>query len=277
MLHHRLLSLLFLVLSGIMTATAAKVDTITITTKLLPEPMTIQVITPDVKDANRKFPTTYLLNGYDGDYTSWTVIRKDLADLADKYGMVMVLPSGMDSWYFDAPANPKMKMETFFTTELVPYIDSHYPTIQDPAQRAITGLSMGGHGALWLAMRHSDIWKNGGSTSGGVNIVPFGTRWKIPKALGPNPTRQTLYNHSVASQAAKLVPGQVNIIFDCGVDDFFHTVNANLHDQLVKAKIPHDYISRPGNHSRTYWANSLPYQLMFFNENFKKAAAKAAN
>jgi len=261
---------LFLACS-LMCAVAAKVDTISISTKLLPKPMHAVVITPSAAagDSSKKFPTVYLLNGYSGDHKSWLIIRPDLPALADHYGMVMVCPDGMDSWYWDAPANPKMKMESFITKELVPYIDSHYPTKKDAAQRAISGLSMGGHGALWLAMRHPDIWKNCGSTSGGVNIIPFRQKWKIPKALGATYNEAVWKSHTVAAQAAKIRPGQNNIIFDCGSDDFFHKVNADLHNQLLNAKIPHDYISRPGNHSQTYWRNAILYQLLFFNEQFK--------
>ena len=269
------LSALVLTLLTVLAIQAARVDTLTIHSPLLHKPMKVTMVTPDAAaDKTRKFPTVYLLNGYGGDYRSWLTIQPRLKELADLYGMILVAPDGMDSWYFDAPANPKMKMESFFTKELVPFIDANFQTIDNPSQRAITGLSMGGHGALWLAMRHPDIWKNCGSTSGGVNIVPFGQKWKIPHALGAKPSAKTLAAHSVSTVAKTIKPGQNNIIFDCGADDFFFKVNSDLHNQLLNQKVPHDYISRPGGHSLKYWANSILYQLLFFNENFVKAAAK---
>ena len=67
-----------------------------------------------------------------------------------------------------------------------------------------------------------------------------------------------------------LQPGQLNIIFDCGVDDFFIEVNRNLHQALLEKKIDHDYIERPGNHSMTYWRNSILYQLVYFSNSFRK-------
>lgn len=268
-------STLLLALCAIFAVQASRVDTLTIRTAKLPKPMKVTMITPDAaQDKTKKFPSVYLLNGYGGDHRAWITCQPRLKDLADQYGMIIIAPDGMDSWYFDAPANPKMKMETFFTQELVPFIDANFQTIDNPAQRAIMGLSMGGHGAMWLAMRHPDIWKNCGSTSGGLNIVPFGKKWKIPQALGANPSAKTLSEHSVATVAKTLKPGQLNIIFDCGCDDFFHKVNADLHKQLLEQKIPHDYISRPGGHSQKYWANSVLYQLLFFNENFRRAAGK---
>jgi S-formylglutathione hydrolase FrmB len=52
-------------------------------------------------------------------------------------------------WYFDSPANKDFMYETYICKELVGYVDSHYATIATRKGRAITGLSMGGHGALF--------------------------------------------------------------------------------------------------------------------------------
>lgn len=252
-------------------ASAFVTDTISVPAKNLESPMQVTVIVPDSKAAS--VPVVWLLNGYGGDYTSWGKVRPDLGQLADRYGMMMVMPSGMDSWYWDSPVNPKMQMETFFTTELVPYIRAKYPQASPRADlNAITGLSMGGHGAFWLATRHPDLWGNMGSTSGGVNILPFPEKWKMAKALGPmdqNPQRWR--EHTVINLVPQIKANGQNIIFDCGSEDFFHGVNADLHKALLDAKVPHDYISRPGNHSGKYWNNSIQYQLLFFDNCFRKA------
>lgn len=257
------------------TANAFVTDTITVESALIPEPMKVTVITPDAASKAVTVPVVYLLNGYGGDYRAWGNIRPDMGELADQYGIVIVSPSGMDTWYWDSPVLKNQQMETFFTTVLVPEIDNRYPVSRDPRFRAITGLSMGGHGALWLGTRHPDIWGNIGSTSGGVDIRPFPERWKMARALGDYASNKERWD---ASTVINLVPqmkenGQ-NIIFDCGSEDFFHQVNANLHQALLDAKVPHDYISRPGNHNAKYWGNSVLHQLLYFNENFK-AAKKA--
>ncbi len=252
---------------------AARVDTVSLTTACLPLPEPVVVVTPDAADEGRRFPSVYLLNGFTGDHTNWiNTIRPDLPAMADRFGMVFVLPHGRDSWYWDSPADSTMRMETFFTKELIPYIDANYPTVPEAAMRAITGLSMGGHGALWLAMRHSGIWGNAGSMSGGVDIRPFPERWKMKQWLGPKaqfPERWDSY--TVASLVPSLAPGQLNIIFDCGSEDFFAEVNAALHRALLDAGIPHDYTSRPGTHNVAYWRNAVLYHLLYFNEAFYKA------
>jgi S-formylglutathione hydrolase FrmB len=130
---------------------------------------------------------------------------------------------------------------------------------------------MGGHGALYLAFRHPDVFGNAGSMSGGVDIRPFPGNWNLNNALG------TMEAHPERWEAAAVVnlvknirPGQVNIYFDCGVDDFFAGVNDNLHRVLLEAGIPHDYVSRPGAHTWEYWNNSILHHLLFFSEAFNR-------
>lgn len=247
-------------------ASAATVDTLTVESKHLDTPMRVTVAVPD---ADGRHPSVYLLNGYTGDYTSWIKLRPDMGELADKYGFVIVMPDGRDSWYWDS--RPGLEMESFFVEDLVPYIDSSLPTIPDPAKRAISGLSMGGHGAMWLGIRHSDIWGSAATMSGGVDIRPFAGRWNMAKLLGPKDENTEKWeSHTVANLVKQLKPGQLNILIDCGVDDFFSQVNRHLHQSLLDAGIDHDYIERPGGHSGKYWANSVLYHLLFFNEAFKK-------
>ena len=62
--------------------------------------------------------------------------------------------------------------------------------------------------------------------------------------------------------------GELKIIFDCGLDDFFLEVNRNLHKKLMDRKIDHDYIERPGGHNVAYWHNSIDYQVLFFEKFF---------
>ena len=215
------------------------------------------------------FPSVYVLHGASGDYSNWPK-KKNLEQVATQYGVVMICPDGQDSWYFDSPIDPKMQFETFISRELVADVDSHYRTFRSAKMRAITGLSMGGHGALWNAFRHPDVWGSCGSMSGGVDITKFTDRWHIKARLGnyeDNPERW--HQHAVVNLVPSIQPGQ-NIIIDDGADDFFYQVNGNLHEALLKAKIPHDFTIRPGAHSWKYWINALDYHMLFFSKAFSK-------
>lgn len=254
-----------------MTARAASVDTLSVPATYIESPMKVVVVKPDAA-ATQACPTVYILHGYGGDYRTWIdKTRPDLPALSDRYGMIFVMPDGRDSWYWDSPEDSTMQMESFITRELVPYIDATLPTVKSREARAITGLSMGGHGALWLAMRHPDLFGSAGSMSGGVDIRPFPKSWKMAQWIGPrdaNPARWDAY--TVAGLVPTLKPGELNIVIDCGTDDFFAPVNRQLHTSLLEAGIPHDYTERPGKHTHIYWANSILYHLLFFNEAFKK-------
>lgn len=89
-------------------AAAFRTDTVAVPTTNIPAPAKATVITPDKAADGTKCPTVYILNGFGGDYRSWTSITdKNLGRLADLYGMILVMPDGMNSWYWDSPQNLK--------------------------------------------------------------------------------------------------------------------------------------------------------------------------
>ncbi len=233
-------------------------------------PSTVYII----EDDTTRYPVLYLLHGATGCYSDW-IKKADLHWLADRYDVIIVCPDGQDSWYFDSPVDPKMQFETYVSKELVAYIDSHYPTYANRYMRAITGLSMGGHGALFLAFRHPDVFWSCGSMSGNMDITQFPDSWHIKDRLGnyeSNPQRWR--DHAVCNQLDKvknspLKPAQ-NIIIDDGLNDIFIKNNIAMHDQMVEMGIDHDFTVRPGRHSWDYWVNSLDYHMMFFVKAFNR-------
>lgn len=219
-----------------------------------------------------QYPVVYLLHGYGGDYSNWIKKKPELEDAASEYSIIIVCPDGEASWYWDSPVNPKSQYETYIINELIPYIDDNYRTIPEAKMRAITGLSMGGHGGLWLGLRHPDVFGACGSMSGGVNIIPFPEKWEMKLALGNYTSNKSVWeSHTVINLVPTLnkKSGQ-KITFDCGSDDFFFKVNNELHEALLKADIPHDYTVRPGKHNWAYWCNSIDYQLLFFAKSFSE-------
>jgi len=218
------------------------------------------------------FPVVYLLNGHGGNHKSWsTVINLD--SLATVNRMIIVCPDGRNSWYWDSPIDTTMQMESYITTELVPWVDANYRTRPTAANRAITGLSMGGHGGLWIGLRHPELFGNAGSTSGGVDIRPFPKKWNIADRLGPytdNPKRWD--EHTVMTLVEKVKPGLCNIIFDCGTEDFFYKVNCELERVMTRRGIRHTFITSEGAHTSSYWHKSIQPQLRFFKSKFYPSA-----
>lgn len=247
---------------------AARIDSLSFSSPRLPEAMAVRVVVPD--DAVPPLPVVYMLNGYDGDCDQWLTTAPELPALADRYGMMFVLPSGMDSWYVDSPVRKDMQMESFIVQELIPAIDRRYPS--DASRRAVTGLSMGGHGALTLAMDHPDLFVAAGSTSGGVDLLPFARRWNLAAVLGAPEANPGVWENVTAVSKVRGLrerAPRLRIIFDCGTDDFFAGVNRALHEKMLGEGVPHDYISRPGRHAHSYWRNAIRYHLLFFDNVFR--------
>lgn len=162
------------------TASAARIDTVAVFSAKMQRDIPALVVVPDA-GAGRRMPVLYLLHGYSGSYMTWQRDVTDLRPLADAYGMIIACPDGENSWYWDSPLDPASQFETFVSQEFPDWIDAHYPTIPSREGRAVTGLSMGGHGALWTALRHKDRFGAAGSTSGGVDIRPFPDSWEMKK------------------------------------------------------------------------------------------------
>ena len=249
----------------------AIVDTIEVMSVKMGRTIKNTVVLPaqytEKKNPIRFFPVVYLLHGAQGSYRDWPK-KADLRSLASQYGVIIVCPDGQDSWYFDSPIDPKFQFETYVVYELRNYIETHYRTLNHSKYRAITGLSMGGHGALWLAWRHPDIYGSCGSMQGGVDIYNFPNRWKVNERLGEFESNKEVWReHSVMSLVPTLEPGQ-NIVIDAGKNDIFIEANNALHEALDKQGIPHDYTVRPGKHSWSFWVNALDYQMLFFFKAF---------
>ena len=71
----------------------------------------------------------------------------------------------------------------------------------------------------------------------------------------------------------KIKTNELALIIDCGVDDFLIEPNRELHRRLVYNKVAHEYTERPGEHTWTYWENSLPYHVLFFSRILEKNGA----
>jgi S-formylglutathione hydrolase FrmB len=254
----------------------ARVDTLTIHSKAMQKKIKCVVITPDNPKAAEGWPVVYLLHGYSGDYANWIKRVPALQQHANEYNLMIVCPDGgFSSWYFDSPVDKNIRYETHIIKEVIPVIDSTYHTRKGKQYRAITGLSMGGHGGLFLGLRNNELFGACGSMSGGVDLKSTGYKFDIEKRIGDstnNNNNKYWKDYSVIDMIDKYKDLGSAMIIDCGTEDFFYKINSNLHKKMLELKIPHEYIERPGKHDWDYWRNAVQYQLLFFSNYFKKAA-----
>lgn len=262
----------------------AYIDTLSVKSPSMNRVLPAAVVLPDSYHQNtNNYPVIYLLHGAYGDFKDWLVkLPKPhvVQALADQYQIIFVLPEGGTfSFYLDSPWDENSQYETHIIRELIPYIDSIYRTINIPSGRAITGLSMGGQGALYLAARNPGIFGAAGSMSGAVNLDIHS--WELPEddikrlyqgfvnTMGMDQIdRDFLIEHSATSLTKKMKENNIPLIIDCGVDDFLISSNRLLNKKLRELNVPHDYIERPGAHNWSYWQNALLYHVLFFSEFF---------
>ena len=272
---------LSLIAFGVFVATsfAANKNVLTLNTKseCMKKDIPAIVVLPDSYQTQKEpFPVIYLLHGQDGNYAGWANgTQPQLQKIASQHNIIFVCPDGANSWYLDSPIDPAIKYETYITKELIPLIDAKFNTVKDRKGRAIIGLSMGGHGAMYLAINHQDLFGACGSLSGAVDMRTRTDNGHIIRALGEYSKNKELWHeHSVITSLHKIKPNSLAITIDCGTSDFLYNDNEALHKKLLYLNIPHDYTTRPGAHTHQYWGNAIRFQTVFFDEYFKRQKIK---
>ena len=248
-----------------------QVDTISVFSAKMHKEIKNVIVVPENYSAKKHYPVVYLLHGYSDNYAKWIKTVPNIKALSTEHQFIIVCPDGgYSSWYLDSPVDSTFQYESFIVKDLLSYVDAHYATIPDRAARAITGLSMGGHGALYLAIRNKNLFAHAGSMSGGVDLRFSTKKYDLAKRLGDfEKSPDEWNNRSVINMVEDLKNKELDLIIDCGTSDFFYQINAALHRRLMALNIDHDYIERPGIHNWDYWTNSINYQFLFFDGCFK--------
>jgi S-formylglutathione hydrolase FrmB len=257
---------------------AATVDTIDVYSCLMQKEIKTVVIKPDgYKKKKAAFAVVYLLHGFSGNYSNWISKVPAIKEYADQNKIMIVCPDGgYSSWYINSPIDETYQYESFVANELVHHIDNNYKTIKNSNARALTGLSMGGFGGIYVGLKHPKTFGAIGSMSGALELTLItDKRYQLYKRLGDSTTYNTTWKkYSTFAMIDTIAVTNQSIIVDCGVDDFVLPFNEELHKRLMKRKINHDYILRPGKHDWPYWSNAIQYQIVFFSDFFKKNSAK---
>jgi S-formylglutathione hydrolase FrmB len=265
----------------------AKVDTILVYSKAMNKNLKAAVTTPSsYQKGNQNYPVVYLLHGGSGAFSDWHQKVNEpglVGKMAEAYDLIIVTPGvGPASYYYDSPLLDSVRYETYMIQELIPHIDKSYRTLAKKESRAITGLSMGGHGAITLSAKHPELFVAAGSMSGVMNID---TRmWKVGEdfrklrqegqkaMLGAylNYDGPTFSTYTAVGLVSQIKSNGLALIIDCGVEDFLIDTNRQMHQLLLANGTPHEYIERPGAHTWPYWTEALPVHLLFFNKYLKR-------
>jgi S-formylglutathione hydrolase FrmB len=271
-------------------AAAVTLDCEAIPSKILGRPVDVCVALPPGYEtsAPKRYPTLYFLHGLFENERSWSErggeqIWEDLISAGQLQKFLVVLPDGGKTFYVNS-FDGRERYEDFFIQELVPAIDKKYRTIPEVSARGISGTSMGGYGALHLAMDHPDVFGSASAQSAALlpkfpNPLPTEGRWgfyaRVLQEPFGSPLNEayfdannplTLAEHPERFQHLKLY-------FDCGDHDRYgFEAGAELLDRILTAKgFPHEFVLRPGGHGWSYLAQYLKYSLLFHSHEFREA------
>jgi len=254
-----------LFLTGI-TIQASTTETIKVYSPSMKKEISVIVISPSV--TTQLSNTIYILHGYTGN--PQRTLEKDIPTLvnrADKEQTIFVLPDGnYNRWYVNSPVNQASQYETFIGSELVTYIDKHYPTLKNRSNRGLLGWSMGGYGTLLIGSQYSQTFGILGSICGALDIRTFGNDYQVDKVLGPKSKLWEQY--VISNRIAYFKTSNQQLILDCGTEDPLITQNRTFHQLLTDQAIPHEYMERLGKHDTAYWSEAAEIQLLYFNRFF---------
>ncbi len=235
-----------------------------------------------------RYPVLYFLHGLFENERSWSErggqqILEELLAQGQLGSFIVVLPDGGRTFYVNS-LDGRNRYEDFFINELVPLIDRNYRTIAQPVARGISGTSMGGYGALHLAMRHSDFFGSASAHSAALlpkfpDPIPSEGRWafyaRVLEAPFGSPLNEAYMEASSPLTLAEHPErfGGLKLYFDCGDKDRYgFEEGAQVLDRILnEKKFPHEFALRPGGHGWTYLNQYLKYSLLFHWRWFQEA------
>jgi len=239
---------------------AARVEEATFHSASVDRDMRYLVILPHDYGAGRSFPVLYLLHGLYGDYKNWDT-RTGIETYAKEMSFLIVMPDADDSWYTNSATVPADKFEDYIANDLISEIERKYRTIRDRRARAIAGLSMGGYGAVKLALKYPDRFAFAASLSGAFNAPrdldhlrpEFGAR--LLEVFGQAGNRARTENDVFLLR--KIAQDDPYFYLACGTADFFLDTNRALAAQLSAQQVAYEYHETSGGHTWEYWDSAL--------------------
>jgi len=243
---------------------------------------------PDYETSKRSYPVVYLLHGYSDNETAWIQfgevhLTADRAIASREIPpMIIVMPDAKVTFYVNDAAG-KDRYEDMFFQEFIPYIEKTYRIRGQKEFRAVSGLSMGGYGALIYALKHPDMFVACAPFSAAVwtdeeiLAMPSDGFIRRMERIGCTDLNNRLcenWRKNSVLDLVKTLPKEkiesVRFYIDCGDDDFLIKGNMALHALMTDLKIKHEFRVRDGAHNWVYWRTGIGDALKFIGESFHR-------
>ena len=288
----RFICLLFLI-AGSSANAQSRIDCSALNSRILKQVIRYCVYLPAGYDAGaaehpaRRYPVLYFLHGLgDNEQTlfnsgGWTLVD-DLRNQHKMGDFLIVAPEGRRTFYINS-ADGLVRYNDFFLQEFIPHVEGKYRIHSGRAGRAISGISMGGYGALRFAFAHPELFSAVSAQSAALitespQALDSASQTGAPLAgvLGAvfgKPINVAHWNaNSPLVLAKRNAPAlrKTAIYFNCGQDDNygFEKGAAALHDELQKEGVKHEYHAYPGDHSLNYFLSHFAEVMEFHSKAF---------
>lgn len=236
--------------------------------------MQYRVVMPADSSPREKLRTVYLLHGGGGNFHDWTNYS-DVAKYAEQ-ALILVMPEGNSSYYANAAERPKDRYEDYIIKDLIEDVESKFPAMNQREGRAIAGVSMGGFGAINLALRHPELFAFAAGISAAVDVPsrPFSIKrleqWRRFRAIfGPWEGAVQKSNDPfllVRSADTQNVP---YFFLTCGEQEGLLAPNRQFASLLEARHFSYEFHTAPGDHNWKQWDEWLPELFRSLEEHLK--------
>ncbi len=208
---------------------------------------------PHDYDPARTYPLLVLLHGIGSDYRGWTTYTR-IARYVAAYDLIVACPDGDSGWYTNA-ANGGERREDDIIQDFVGHLQATFPLVPPGKGWGIGGLSMGGYGAVKIAIKHPQFFGTAVSHSGAFEKMQTAS---VHPVFGDPETDRALRHREnpfwLVEQALCRWPTERPRLFlDCGAEDTLLTANRRFSDHLNFVGYPCCYRELPGQHTWPYW------------------------
>ena len=239
------------------------VETVAFESAVLGRTAEMNVLVPEA--GRSRYPTVYIHHGLSDTYETFFA-RTDLEEYARDVEMIIVTPDGAEGWYCNDPREGGLAWEDHIASEVVQHVEANFPAMDTRQGRAMAGFSMGGYGAMMLALKHANrfaaVCTQAGSFAFGHELRPDRPeRSAFMQAVAPPGGEYDLY--VITEELAASGGTAMAIRFDVGTDDHLLEHNRQFHAHLERLGIAHEYEEVQGGHEWSYVNRQLPTTLSF--------------
>lgn len=222
-----------------------------------------RVVLPAAIGIGQKLPVVYLLHGGGGNFRNWTN-WSDVARYAEN-GSILVMPDGGNSYWTNSAGKPQDRYEDYIVQDLIPDVEAKFPAATGRSNRAIAGVSMGGFGAVKIALRHPELFVFAGGISSSLDVPsrPFSIKrpaqWMEHRSVfgpwGGESQRENDPYELVRTADPTATPF---LFLTCGEQEGLLAANRIFAGLLERSHFAYEFHVVPGGHTWTQWNERLP-------------------